>query len=94
MTTDRRPFSVRLRYASLDTDQLVKTVAFYEELLGFPRIGQGDGFVQLNAGGGVPLHIGVGTEVVALSELEPGRHRARRSAERRADKGVRLLTTT
>jgi catechol 2,3-dioxygenase-like lactoylglutathione lyase family enzyme len=51
MATDRG-FTVRLRYATVRTRDLDRSMRFYEDVLGLPRTRtKKDEFVQLNAGG-------------------------------------------
>ena len=59
-------FSVRLRFATLRTKDLARSVAFYEQVLGLHRTKTSEGaFVQLDAGG-AELRVDI-----AQSEDEP-----------------------
>jgi catechol 2,3-dioxygenase-like lactoylglutathione lyase family enzyme len=51
MTLAGPPFNARLHYATIRTDQLARSVAFYERVLGLPRTRTEVDFVQLDAGG-------------------------------------------
>jgi catechol 2,3-dioxygenase-like lactoylglutathione lyase family enzyme len=46
-----RPFTVRLRFATIKTTDLARSLGFYEQILGFRRTKTAKDFVQLDAGG-------------------------------------------
>ncbi|MGH3983945.1 MAG: VOC family protein [Pseudonocardiaceae bacterium] len=46
-----RSFTARLRFATIKTTDLDRSLGFYEHVLGFPRTKTTEDFVQLDAGG-------------------------------------------
>lgn len=46
-----RSFTARLRFATIKTTDLDRSLGFYEQVLGFPRTKTSEDFVQLDAGG-------------------------------------------
>lgn len=46
-----RAFTARLRFATIKTTDLERSLGFYERVLGFPRTRTAAEFVQLDAGG-------------------------------------------
>ncbi len=48
---DSRSFTARLRFATIKTTDLDRSLGFYEQILGFPRTKTAPEFVQLDAGG-------------------------------------------
>lgn len=46
-----KSFTARLRFTTVKTDDVERSVRFYEEVLGFPRTRIAEDFVQLDAGG-------------------------------------------